>query len=160
VTETGYEIEVRIPFKSVRYPSTEPQTWGINVVRRVQHAGFVQTWTPAQRGANSFLGQSGSLVGMSGMRRGLVADVNPIVTNRILGGASPGEEWRYRREDPEFGVNGRWGITTDLTLSGTVNPDFSQVESDVSQISSAPPGALVPGEAFFWRSEQFAAPAG
>jgi len=163
VTEWGYEVEVRIPFKSLRYPPAEPQTWGINVVRRVQHSGFVQSWTPAERGANSFLAQSGSLLGMSGMRRGLVADVNPIVTNRIVGGPEANEDWRYRRDDPEFGVNARWGITTDLTLSGTVNPDFSQVESDVSQIQFDPRQALSFPEKrpfFLEGTEQFAAPAG
>ena len=163
VTDYGYEVELRIPFKSLRYPAAEPQTWGINIVRQVQHSGFVQTWTPAERGANSFLAQSGSLVGMSGMRRGLVADVNPIVTNRIEGSAPSGGDWRYRRENPEFGVNGRWGITTDLTLSGTVNPDFSQVEADVSQIQFDPRQALSFAEKrpfFLEGSEQFAAPGG
>ncbi|NJD10466.1 MAG: carbohydrate binding family 9 domain-containing protein [Gemmatimonadetes bacterium] len=161
VTESGYEVEVRIPFRSLRYPSSEPQTWGIHVLRRVQHARFVQSWTPARRGANSFLAQGGSLVGLSGMRRGLVADVNPILTSRIEGGAGAGGGWRYRRQDPEAGVNARWGITTALTLSGTVNPDFSQVEADVSQIQFDPRQALSFPEKrpfFLEAAEQFAAP--
>jgi len=162
VTAEGYEIELRIPFKSLRYPASEPQTWGINVVRRVQHSGFVQTWTPAKRGATSFLAQSGTLVGLSGMRRGLVADVSPIVTSRVVGAPAAGD-WHYRREDPEHGMNGRWGITTDPPLSGTVNPDFSQVESDVSQIQFDPRQALSFPEKrpfFLEGTEQFAAPAG
>ena len=55
LTASGYEIEVRIPFKSLRYPQAETQDWGINVVRRVQSLGHEDTWTPARRAAASFL---------------------------------------------------------------------------------------------------------
>src|SRR5207302_1908476 len=43
VTERGYEVEVRIPFKSLRYQSADPQDWGIQVVRSVQHSGYEET---------------------------------------------------------------------------------------------------------------------
>ena len=49
VTEYGYEVEVRIPFKSLRYQATETQTWGFNAVRIVQHSGYEDSWTPARR---------------------------------------------------------------------------------------------------------------
>jgi hypothetical protein len=61
VTEYGYELEIRIPFKSLRYQSADVQSWGINVLRRVQHSGQEHTWTPAERSAPSFLAQSGTL---------------------------------------------------------------------------------------------------
>ena len=163
VTESGYEVEITIPFKSLRYPETQPQTWGINVLRSVQHAGQVQTWTPARRGASSFLAQSGVLEGMDGMRRGLVLDVNPVLTNRAIGGSDAAGDWRYEREDAELGLNMRWGVTTDLTLNGTYNPDFSQVESDVAQIQFDPRNALSFPEKrpfFLEGNEQFAAPGG
>lgn len=163
VTESGYEIEIRIPFKSLRFPAEQPQTWGINVLRSVQHAGEVQTWTPARRGESSFLAQSGTLVGLDELRRGLVVDVNPVVTNRAVGAADEAGDWRYVREDAEFGLNTRWGITTDLTLNGTYNPDFSQIEADVAQIQFDPRQALSFPEKrpfFLEGNEQFAAPGG
>src|SRR5207249_2892999 len=46
VTERGYEVEVRIPFKSLRYQSADPQDWGLQLVRSVQHSGYEETWTP------------------------------------------------------------------------------------------------------------------
>ena len=61
VTDFGYEVEVRIPFKSIRFQQTGSQHWGLNVLRGVQHSGHTQTWTPADRGAPSFLSQSGTL---------------------------------------------------------------------------------------------------
>src|ERR1051326_2503438 len=49
LTAYGFEVEVRIPFKTLRYQSGDPQTWGFNVWRRVQHSGYDNTWTPARR---------------------------------------------------------------------------------------------------------------
>ena len=50
LTEYGYEIEMRIPFKSLSFQPAETQDWGINVIRRVQHSGRDQTWTPTLQG--------------------------------------------------------------------------------------------------------------
>jgi len=162
VHDGGYEIEIRIPFKSLRFPSGEPQTWGFNVVRHVQHSGHVQTWTPVRQGEASFLAQSGSLEGLSGMRRGLVLDLNPEMTLQTVGSPGP-EGWSYDRQPSQWGGNARWGITTDLTLAGTVNPDFSQVESDAAQVQFDPRLALSYPEKrpfFLDGAEQFAAPGG
>src|SRR5438445_304941 len=61
VNERGYEVEVRIPFKSLRYQSADPQDWGLQIVRAVQHSGYEETWTPAVRANASFLIQAGRL---------------------------------------------------------------------------------------------------
>ena len=47
----GYEVEIRIPFKSIRFQPGKTQAWGINVLRVVQRSGQEQTWTPVKRGA-------------------------------------------------------------------------------------------------------------
>jgi hypothetical protein len=54
---------VTIPFKSLRFQSVAEQTWGFNVVRRVQHSNYEDSWAPAVRGNASFLAQSGTLAG-------------------------------------------------------------------------------------------------
>src|SRR5881397_1190902 len=72
LTPWGWEIEVRIPFKSLRYQSTATQNWGLQVVRVTQHTGYEDTWTPVVRANASFLIQSGRLVGLHDLRRGLV----------------------------------------------------------------------------------------
>ena len=58
---------------------------GLNVVRVVQHSGYEDSWAPAKRAAASFLGQSGTLDGLTDLRRGLVLDVNPEATQRTVG---------------------------------------------------------------------------
>lgn len=134
LVEGGYEVEIRIPFKSLRYQEGATQTWGINVLRRVQHSGFQDVWTPTVRANSSFLGQAGLLEGMHGMRRGLVLEVTPTVTGRADGSRTPTGGWSYDGS-ADVGADVRWGISQNLTLNGTVNPDFSQVEADVGQVT-------------------------
>ncbi len=167
VTADGYEVEVRIPFKSLRYRSAAVQSWGINIIRQVQHSGNQLTWTPAQRASSSFLAQNGTLEGLSGLRRGLVLDLNPVATTKIEGapGTPPGGvagsgPWQYATT-PEVGGNVRWGVTPNLTLTATANPDFSQVEADAGQIITDPRQALFFAEKrpFFLEGiEQFQTP--
>lgn len=133
ITEWGYEVEVRIPFKSLRYQSAREQTWVLNVTRQVQHSGHEDSWAPARRASASFLAQGGHLVGLTDLHRGLVLDLNPSVTSRTTGGRTP-TGWDYEGGSPEFGGTVRWGISNNLSLTGTANPDFSQVESDAGQL--------------------------
>ena len=133
VTDWGYEVEVRIPFKSLRFQSTDPQTWGLQVVRVVQHSGYENTWTPVFRANASFLIQSGRLTGLTGLKRGLVLDLTPEFTSKVDG--TPAAAGYDYRGTPELGGNLRWGITQNLGLSATAHPDFSQVEADVGQVT-------------------------
>lgn len=144
VTADGYVVEIRIPFKSLRYQQGDAQQWGIHVMRHVQHSGSVQSWAPAENSRPSLLAQAGMLQGMRGLRRGLVLDVNPVVTSQATGSARSATDptWRYRAADPEFGGNLRWGATPNLSVSGTINPDFSQVEADVGQVVYDPRAAI------------------
>jgi len=135
VTPWGYEVEVRIPFKSLRYQSGATQDWGIQIIRTTQHTGYEDTWAPVVRASASFLIQSGTLKALTGLRRGLVMDVAPEFTSRLDGAPVSPTSYRYHNIDPELGVNVRWGVTQNLSAAGTVNPDFSQVEADVGQVT-------------------------
>jgi hypothetical protein len=143
LTSYGYEVEIRVPFKSLKYQSADPQTWGFNAVRTVQHSGREDSWAPARRANASFLRQSGNLRGLTDLRRGLVLDVTPEVTQRTTGQpTTAGPAWRYEAERPKIGGNIRWGMSNNFTLNGTVNPDFSQIESDEGQVVYDPRQAL------------------
>jgi hypothetical protein len=141
LTDYGYEIEIRIPLKSLKYQSGDEQTWDINIVRKVQHSGNEDSWTPARRANTSFLAQSGTLDGLTGLSRGLVLDVNPSVTQKLTGEPGP-NGWRYGHASPQLGGRVQWGITNTLTLNGAVNPDFAEVESDAGQVVFDPRQAL------------------
>ncbi len=141
VTSWGYEVEVRIPFKSLRYQPTQPQDWSLNIVRQVKHSGFEDSWFPAQRANATFIGQSGNLIGLSGMHRGLVVDINPEATGKATG-TPTASGYTYVRGNPQIGGNVRWGVSDNLNLNGTIKPDFSQVESDAGQLAFDPRQAL------------------
>jgi hypothetical protein len=129
----GYDVEIRIPFKSLRYQETATQSWGIHVLRRVQHSGYQDSWAPAVRANASFLGQSGTLEGLHELKRGLVLELTPTAVARLDGAPVTPTGWDYSSA-AELSGDVRWGIRQSLTLNGTVNPDFSQVEADVGQV--------------------------
>ena len=134
VTPWGWEAELRIPFKSLRYQATDPQRWGLQITRVTQHSGHEDTWAPAVRANASFLVQSGHLSGLTGLHRGLVVDLDPEFTSSVAGAPGSGS-WQYDDPNVRVGGNVRWGITPNYTLNGTIRPDFSQVESDVGQVT-------------------------
>jgi hypothetical protein len=160
LTPTGYEVEIRIPFKTLRFPSGDRQAWGIHITRLQQWNGHEDSWVPAKRAAASFLAQGGTLNGLTGLKRGLVLDLTPEVTETV-NGTSAANAWRYDPSRPSLGANVRWGVTSTLTMNGTVNPDFSQTEADVPQIQYDPRTALFfPEKRTFFLDglEQFATP--
>ena len=134
VTDSGYVVEVRIPFKSLRLPGKEPQAWGFNVERVVQRNATVDTWTDTRRASASFLAQAGQLEVLTGLRRGVVFEAQPFATATSVGSCDASGEFVRDGFDPEVGINVRVGFPS-LALDGTINPDFSTVETDAGQVT-------------------------
>lgn len=139
ITETGYEVEMRIPFSSLRFPSGGgAMTWGIDAVRSwprsQQHRLGLN---PQQRGNNCYLCQAASLTGIAGVSPARSIELNPTVTASQSGVRDDFPDGAIETADPnvEAGLTGQWGITPNFTFSGTVNPDFSQVEADAAQLA-------------------------
>ncbi|HUR95163.1 MAG TPA: DUF5916 domain-containing protein [Gemmatimonadales bacterium] len=135
VTGQGYEVEVRIPFKSLRYPAGSAMAWGINVTRIVQRTGYTDTWTDVRRANASFIGQEGAIGGLHDLRRGVAIEAQPFLA-ATANGARDLSNGGFTREDvnPDAGLNLRLGFTS-YALDATINPDFSQVESDEGQVT-------------------------
>ena len=134
VTDSGYVVEIRIPFKSLRYPGNGAQTWGINVQRRIQRTGYDDTWTDTRRANASYLLQAGSITGLHDLQRGITTEVQPFVTAQANGQRTASG---FDRENlsPSAGVNLRLGLSSNLSVDATYNPDFSQIESDASLVT-------------------------
>ncbi len=135
-TEWGWQVEVRIPFKSLRYATGDEQRWGIQVLRHVQRTGHENTWTDARRGSASFLGQSATMTGLRDFRHGVVVEAQPFVTASSRAARDPVTD-RLDRSDLETsaGVNARFGFA-NAAIDLTINPDFSQVESDAGLVTA------------------------
>ena len=135
ITDRGYEVEIRIPFKSLRYPGSGPQTWGLNVTRVVQRTGYTDTWTDVRRANASFLGQEGAIGGLYDLKRGVAVEVQPFVAATADGSRDPaGGSFTREDVDPDAGLDLRLGFPS-YALDATLNPDFSQVESDQGQVT-------------------------
>ena len=134
VTDSGYVVEVRIPFKSLRYPGKGEQAWGLNFSRKTQRTGYEDTWTDVRRANASFLTQAGTAEGISEIHSGISGEFQPFATAQANGSRTTSG---FQREDvdPSFGANLRVGLTTNLSLDATYNPDFSQIESDASLVT-------------------------
>ncbi len=135
ISERGYEVEIRIPFRNLRYRSSGPQTWGFNVTRVVQRTGYTDTWTDVRRASASFLGQEGALGGLHDLRHGVTIEAQPFIT-ATADGSRDGLSGRFLRDDinPDAGLNLRLGFSS-YAIDATANPDFSQVESDEGQVT-------------------------
>jgi hypothetical protein len=135
VTDSGYVVEIRIPFKSLRYPGAGSQAWGLNIVRRTQRTGFDDTWTDTRRANASFLLQAGTMTGLEDLQRGITTELQPFVTGQANGVRNTSG---FDRDDLEtsVGANLRLGLSSNLSLDATYNPDFSQIESDASLVTA------------------------
>ncbi len=133
IDKTGYTAEVMIPLKSIRFPGGNPVEMGIiferNIGRRTEHSTY-PTLDP-DKGMN-FLGQTTPIV-FHDLKRPLLFELLPAVTTSRMDAIDQG---RLALEDEQTDVSltAKYGITSNLIMDGTYNPDFSQVEADAGQV--------------------------
>ncbi len=123
--ESGYAVEIAIPFKSLRFPNSSSQKWGLKIMRTIRRKNEEIYWPPHSRRVNGFLVQAGTLEIKGAIQKGKNVEIMPVFTGLQESG---------HKFNPEAGLNFKWGITSDVTLDSTYNPDFSQVEADMPQI--------------------------
>ncbi len=135
VHDWGYSVEVKLPLKSIKFREAEVQDWGLQVERRIARNGYSESWAPVTANVANRMEQFGRLTGLSDLDAGLFLEINPVQTFSQQGvyDADAGALQRGGI-DGDFGLNLTYGITSNLTLDGTYNPDFSQVEADAGQI--------------------------
>ena len=133
IVDDGWVVEVRIPFVSLRFPERPVQDWGLQIARGVMRNGFKSSWAPLTVEESSVLGQSGMLRGLRDLQPQRLIELYPEATGKIEG-FRQADVFERGDLEPDLGLNGRIGITQNLVLDATINPDFSQVEADRDQI--------------------------
>jgi len=138
ITDFGYVIEIGISLKQLRFPRTDDaQTWGFDLARsyprNVRHRFAA---VPKDRNSTCALCQVVKLTGFSGLEPGRNIELDPTLTATRTDSLEEPDDTGLTEGDTdvEFGITGSWGITPNITLSATINPDFSQVEADVAQL--------------------------
>jgi len=138
LVEDGFTAELAIPFKSLRYPARGgdiPHTWGFQIARSIRGKDETVVWSPVSRDVAGFLPQMGVLAGMTGLSTSRNLELQPTFTG-IQFGTLNTDTGRVVDGDPkpEGGVNVKYGVTSNLTADFTLNPDFSNIESDRPQV--------------------------
>lgn len=131
ITEEGWQVEMALPFKSLRFRRVDEQVWGINFMRCIRRKAEEVYWSPIPRPFRlTRVSLAGSLRGVRNVQQGRNLYIKPYLM----------APWSRLREDdvdfkPDAGFDVKWGLTSQLTLDLTVNTDFSQVEADEEQIN-------------------------
>ncbi len=144
VIHDGYELEIALPWRSLKFPRTaDDQTWGLIVTRKVPHLGTKYAWPDISLNKPLLFSEAGDLVGVRPPPVGSGLELIPTLTASQLWAVDEQTDqppdlssldldpwWRALRPSLDL----RLGITPDLGLAATANPDFSQVESDLADV--------------------------
>ena len=139
ITGTGWTLEIRIPFTSLRYPKSDPQTWGVMLYRNYPREFRYQFFsTRLPRSANCFICSENKLTGLTGLPEGghLVAAPYASANQAAKPTGDLGTPLKSEPIGAEVGLDVKWTPSAGTAVDATINPDFSQIESDVAQISA------------------------
>ena len=142
-----WTAEMRIPFKSLRFPDRKEQKWRIHLLRnRPRGARQEIYWASVSRDNPNFMGQSGTLNGIKDVKRGRDIQILPYIlgtqNSTLEDFSDPNSKFTHGKLEGEIGLSAKYGLSSTLTLDATYNPDFSQVEADAPQININSPFAL------------------
>jgi hypothetical protein len=133
ITERGWETEMAIPLKTLRYQTGENQTWGFNVLRNIRHKNEQVYLAPIPRGFDIYR------VSLAAKMPGLTLPPRRDIKLIPYGLASVNKDFTRSGEpvddNYDFGADLKWGIRPNLTLDVTYNTDFAQVEADEEQVN-------------------------
>jgi hypothetical protein len=135
ITESGYQVEISVPFASLRLPDRPNQTWRINFWR--DHQRDVRrryAWAAQDRDNPCFMCQFGTLEGLNGITTGnnLEMIVSGIASQAGVG--DPDTHFEHDEADADAAAQVKYAVTSSSFAELAVNPDFSQVESDAGQV--------------------------
>jgi hypothetical protein len=134
----GWIAEVRIPFSQLRFPDRDKQVWGINITRRIFRLQETVRIVNTPKGGVGFVSHFADLAGIEEIHRGKPLELVPYAVGRS------DVQSRFDRTDPflqsskekiDGGLDLKYALTSTLTLTGTVNPDFGQVEVDPAVVN-------------------------
>jgi hypothetical protein len=146
ITDWGWSAELEIPFSTLRFQrSAGPQVWGFDAIRGYpRNVSHQMGAFPRDRSNNCYLCQALKIEGFAGASPGRNIEIVPTLTASRTDEREDLPNGPLVEGDPdvEVGLTARWGITPNLTLSGTINPDFSQIEADALQLTVNRPFAI------------------
>ncbi len=137
IDEKGWCAEIKIPFSQLRFSSVKEQVWGIQVMRRLFREGEDSLWQYIPKNSGGYVSYFGELHGIKGIKPSRRIELLPYTVGDFR--RVPKEEGNpfVTGQETNFsaGADAKIGISSDLTLDVTINPDFGQVEADPSEVN-------------------------
>jgi Domain of unknown function (DUF5916)/Carbohydrate family 9 binding domain-like len=138
VTKEGYAVRMAIPFKSLRFTNMDMQTWGFAFLRNIPARSENSFWPSVTNRVSGFVPQFGEVDGFDSISPGRNIRLIPYVAGssaHLLDQPLDRAPFFRTNRDLRVGMDAKLVIRESLTLDVTVNPDFSQVESDDPQVT-------------------------
>ena len=133
----GWTAEMKIPFSQLRFGNEPEQVWGMSLARTIFRKNEMSVWNRVPAGSPGWVSELGELHGLKNIKSQKQFEVQPFALTQY--DSYPAEPGNTYRDGSDFSLNGgldaKIGVTNDLTLDLTVNPDFGQVEADPAAIS-------------------------
>jgi hypothetical protein len=138
-TDYGYVVMMTIPFRSLRFAPLDHQEWGMLLVRDVKRNNETSFWPHVSTRIEGRLNQAATIRGLSGISPGRNVELIPYVTSRSFRlldpDATPEPGFVEDAFDADAGMDAKFVVLDNVAIDATVNPDFSQVESDNPQVT-------------------------
>jgi hypothetical protein len=128
IDSLGWVAEFRIPFSQLRFPNAPSHTFGFMVVRDIARTAERISWPLYHRDQQGYISQSGELDGITGIGQPSRLEVAPYVVTKNETRPS-GSSWSHPQSFAA-GADLKYGLSSNLTVNATINPDFGQVEAD------------------------------
>jgi hypothetical protein len=138
ITDYGYVGLAAIPFRSIRFPSDEEQTWGLILIRWINRNNESSMWPYVSRRRPGLVQQGGDITGLRNISPGRNFQLIPYglgARSRFLEAGPPGMSGFKSDSEVRAGLDAKAVLRDAFTLDVTLNPDFSQVESDEPQVT-------------------------
>jgi hypothetical protein len=137
IDDEGWSAEMKIPLSQLRFSGDQNQIWGLNVTRQYFKNNEFSAWNRIPVGAAGWVSEAGKLKGLTNIKPQKQIEIQPFVVTKL--DSYEAEAGNPYADGNDFNVNAgldaKIGITNDLTLDVTINPDFGQVEADPAAIN-------------------------
>jgi hypothetical protein len=139
ITNDGYSVEIAIPFSSIRFPNKDEQEWRVSFVRdHPRESYFLYAWAAQDKNNPCWVCQLGTLKGIQNIKQEKGIELLPTFVGFQSGQLSdyndPTSGFNNEDFDGEFSISGKYSPSSNVIVEAALNPDFSQIEADATQI--------------------------
>ena len=137
VDNTGWYVEMKIPFSQLRFKEADHMTWGINFTREIKRNNEKSFYVMVPKKESGFVSRFASLEGLDGIKPKQRLEILPYAVQKAQYLVHDANDPFYKSSQykTSFGADLKFGIGTNLNVDATLNPDFGQVEVDPAVIN-------------------------